>query len=61
MGLNREWHHLHKMPANPTDEQRAKWHLEHLQNCDCRKTTPAIRKLIESFQQKVGATSINPG
>ena len=52
MGLNRKWHQGHKMPRNPTDDQRARWHLEHLQNCDCRQPTPAIQRLIDGYKER---------
>jgi hypothetical protein len=35
-GLNAEWHRQHKMPKNPTVQQRIDWHLAHLENCGCR-------------------------
>lgn len=35
--INKEWHLKHRMPKNPTIEQRIAWHLEHRKNCACRK------------------------
>jgi hypothetical protein len=35
---NVEWHSKHKMPKNPTLDQKAKWFIEHARNCPC---TPA--------------------
>ncbi|MBK7009732.1 MAG: hypothetical protein IPN73_16545 [Saprospiraceae bacterium] len=35
--INKEWHLAHKMPKNPTIEQRIEWHLEHAKHCECRK------------------------
>lgn len=40
--LNAEWHRAHKMPKNPTLEERVQWHAEHAKNCACRKPTGAI-------------------
>ncbi|AXP82246.1 hypothetical protein CJ739_3184 [Mariniflexile rhizosphaerae] len=40
MKTNKEWHLTHKMPKNPTIEQRTHWHLEHLKNCQCRTDIP---------------------
>ena len=40
MKINKEWHLTHKMPKNPTIEQRIHWHLEHLKNCQCRSDIP---------------------
>lgn len=34
--INSEWHKAHRMPANPTFDQRVNWHLEHVANCNCR-------------------------
>ena len=35
--MNKAWHLKHKMPKNPTVEQRIEWHLAHSKNCGCRK------------------------
>lgn len=40
--LNAEWHQTHKMPKNPSLEQRVQWHAEHTKNCVCRKPTGVI-------------------
>lgn len=40
--LNRAWHMTHKMPPNPTLEQRLHWHLQHSANCGCRTIPPAL-------------------
>ena len=45
---NAEWHRAHRMPKNPTVEQRIAWHRAHAQNCNCREMPEGIRKLIES-------------
>jgi len=34
--LNKSWHETHRMPKNPTKEQRIEWHLEHQKHCACR-------------------------
>src|SRR5690606_2753672 len=31
--VNAEWHNAHKMPTNPTEQQRAEWHYFHAINC----------------------------
>jgi len=36
MNLNKDWHLAHKMPKNPTLEQRIDWHKEHVKNCNCQ-------------------------
>ncbi|WP_198513413.1 hypothetical protein [Confluentibacter lentus] len=45
MKINKEWHFAHKMPKNPSLEQRIKWHLEHLKNCQCRSDIPEKLKV----------------
>jgi len=47
--LNREWHLSHRMPKNPTLEQRLEWHLEHAKNCQCRRITG---KLAEEMKKR---------
>ena len=49
--MNKTWHEKNKMPINPTPEQRAVWHIEHLKNCDCREPTPNIQKLIDEYKK----------
>ena len=41
--LNREWHAAHRMPANPTLDQRLEWHAGHAANCACRDMPESIR------------------
>jgi hypothetical protein len=50
--MNKDWHQKNKMPVNATDKQRVEWHVEHLKNCDCRKPTPNIQKLIDEYNTK---------
>jgi hypothetical protein len=54
MKLNKEWHLAHKMPKNPTHEQRLKWHIEHAKNCSCREMPEKLRAEIR--KQKLNAT-----
>ena len=42
--LNKEWHQKHRMPKNPTQDQRIEWHLKHEKNCSCR---PIPDKLVD--------------
>lgn len=44
--LNKEWHLAHRMPKNPTLEQRIAWHIEHKRNCACREIPEKIMKAI---------------
>lgn len=50
MKLNKEWHHQNQMPKNPDFEQRLAWHLDHLNNCGCRKDLPL--KLKEEMAKR---------
>jgi hypothetical protein len=40
--LNAAWHKSHRMPKNPTPEQRLEWHLAHAQACGCRPVPPSL-------------------
>lgn len=42
MKINKEWHEKHKMPKNPTFEEKLKWHKEHAKNCGCRPIPKSI-------------------
>jgi hypothetical protein len=46
--INREWHARHKMPKNPSDDQRVGWHLDHARNCGCRKIEGSIAALLKA-------------
>ena len=46
--INVSWHETHKMPANPSEQQRAEWHHDHALNCGCRKITPSIQALLDN-------------
>ncbi|MEN9328103.1 MAG: hypothetical protein RI947_911 [Candidatus Parcubacteria bacterium] len=50
MSINAEWHNVHKMPKNPTNEQRFSWHLEHAKHCACRKMSDKLRTEIKEWQ-----------
>ena len=47
--INKDWHLKNKMPEKPSRGQRARWHIEHLENCTCRQPTPGIRQLIDEY------------
>jgi hypothetical protein len=40
--LNADWHLAHRMPKNPTREQRIAWHREHNQHCQCAPVPPSL-------------------
>jgi len=39
-----DWHRSHKMPKNPTFEERIAWHKEHAKFCSCRPVPESIKK-----------------
>ena len=43
MKLNADWHRGHKMPKNPSLDQRVSWHLEHARHCGCRDVPSTIK------------------
>jgi len=42
MKSNAAWHAKHRMPKNPTVEQRMKWHVTHAKHCGCRPIPPKL-------------------
>lgn len=52
MKLNKEWHEAHRMPQNPTLDQRIEWHIEHARNCECREIPPNLREIIKHRKNK---------
>jgi len=50
--INAKWHLKNKMPKNPTEEVRIKWHIEHLKNCPCRAPSPKLIKEIEEYETR---------
>jgi hypothetical protein len=47
MKINKEWHLKHKMPKNPTPEQRIAWHIAHVKHCSCRKPEGKIAEELK--------------
>jgi hypothetical protein len=47
--INKEWHEKHKMPKNPSQEQRIEWHIAHAENCKC---WPIPEKLAEEIRKQ---------
>jgi hypothetical protein len=48
--INREWHRANRMPVRPTRADRAKWHYEHQQACECRVPSHAEAELIAEHE-----------
>jgi hypothetical protein len=53
MKLNKEWHLAHRMPKNPTPEQRLEWHIKHAQHCQCREIPPSLKAEIKKRNIKI--------
>lgn len=51
--INGTWHTAHKMPKNPTLDQRVAWHVAHARNCACRKLEGKILEEISKRGIKV--------
>ncbi len=49
MKLNVDWHKNNKMPKNPSIDERIKWHLAHVKNCECR---PIEGKILEEINKR---------
>lgn len=49
MKINAEWHSTHKMPKNPSLDQRVEWHIGHARNCACR---PLEGKMLEEIKKR---------
>lgn len=48
--INAEWHLAHRMPKNPTTEQRLRWHIEHSRHCSCRPLTEKLKAEIAKLR-----------
>ncbi len=46
MKINAQWHKDHRMPKNPSLEERTLWHIEYHKNCDCRDIPLSIQEEI---------------
>lgn len=49
MKINKDWHLAHRMPKNPTLEQRIAWHVEHSKHRTCR---PLSGKILEEIKKR---------
>lgn len=50
--LNAEWHRAHRMPKNPTQDQRINWHIAHAAACSCRPIPDKLKAEILEWKRK---------
>ena len=51
MKINAQWHNAHKMPKNPTKDEKIAWYFEHDTNCSCREMPEWVRLEIENYKK----------
>lgn len=52
--MNDQWHSAHRMPENPTREQRIQWHFEHAEACGCRSVPESIGDEVRALIRQAG-------
>jgi hypothetical protein len=50
--LNADWHAAHRMPVNPTLDQRVAWHVEHAAACGCRPMPASVLAALQERGRK---------
>jgi hypothetical protein len=50
MAINAGWHRKNRVPKNPSLEQRIKWHIGHMKNCNCRLPSPKLMQEIKNYE-----------
>jgi hypothetical protein len=55
MPINAAWHARHRMPRNPTEEERLAWHLAHQAHCACRQMPPALLARLRAAAREARA------
>lgn len=53
---NKSWHEQHRMPKNPTLQQRIDWHLAHARACGCRPIPASLLPLLPDEYQADGGS-----
>jgi hypothetical protein len=51
--INKEWHRAHRMPKNPSLEERIEWHVEHAQHCGCREIPGNLKEKMKKLNIKI--------
>jgi hypothetical protein len=49
---NEKWHREHRMPRNPTIQQRVDWHKTHAEMCGCRPMPKSIQLILEKSKNE---------
>jgi hypothetical protein len=49
-GVNAQWHRHHRMPPDPTLDQRLAWHEAHVHNCGC---WPMPASLVDAMRRRL--------
>ena len=47
--IDQGWHEAHRMAANPTREQRVRWHFDHAEACGCRPVPESLGDDVRSM------------
>ena len=55
--MNAAWHQRHPMPPRATLEQRLRWHVEHAEQCGCRKMPPKLAAMVAAGPKGQAMTS----
>lgn len=50
--MNAEWHRKHRMPENPTRDERIAWHAEHSAACGCRPVPEGIAAEVREVSRR---------
>jgi hypothetical protein len=51
--LNKDWHEQHRMPKNPTLDQRVEWHIAHKKACGCREIPESVKEELRKRKIKI--------
>jgi hypothetical protein len=49
MPINAAWHAAHRMPKNPSAEERLRWHKAHAAACACRPMPASLARLVAAL------------
>lgn len=57
MKPNADWHRAHRMPVNPTRQQRIEWHAGHSVACGCRPVPAELAAEVKALRKKTVLTN----